>query len=107
MESPHGTARARRDFHWRPQGWACGSIHRFVHRFHAVPFSNMRAGICAVVNCTNVTDLFEKRTEDRHITNASVAALAPSQYERVRRWYAAAGDYTFLERAGIKLGSGI
>ena len=68
-----------------------------------MPYSNIRAGICAVVDCTNVTDLFEKRTDDPHITNASVAALTPIQYERVRRWYAAAGDYAFLDRAGIKL----
>lgn len=100
METPHGAARARSDFHWRPQAWACGSIHRFVHRFHVVSFSNLRAGICAILDCANVSGVFEKRPRDRHITNASVAALTPGQYSRVQSWYRM--DYAFLERAGIK-----
>ena len=100
MESPQGASRARSDFHWRPQAWACGSIHRFINRFHAVPFSNVQAGICAILDCANVSGVFAKRATDRHITNASVAALTPDQYSRVRRWYHM--DYAFLERAGVK-----
>ena len=98
MESPFGMSRARSDFHWRPQAWACGSIHRFIHRFHVVPFSSLRAGICAVLDCANVTGLFEKRAEDRHITNASVTVLTPSQYERLQRWYHM--DYALLKKVG-------
>ena len=102
LEDPIRRVKAYTDFHWRPQSWACGGIHRFVDRFRTVPFSNLQAGLCEIIDCKNLTSLFERRYGvDRHITNASANALTRLQVLRVRQFYRF--DEAFFADKGIRV----